>query len=321
MKLSLIIPCYNEEESIDLLYRELVDAVEMLNDYEIEFLFIDDGSKDHTLLKIESLSKRDIRVKYASFSRNFGKEAAILAGLKLSQGDYIGLLDADLQHPPKEIVPMIAALEQGYDIAAARRIDRKGEKKTYSWFARRFYKIINFMSQVEIQEGAQDFRVMKRKVADAIINMPEYHRFSKGIFSWVGFKTKWFEHENVERVAGKTKWSFSKSLHYAIDGVVSFSAMPLHLSLLVGTIVSMVGFVYALYIVLSTLIYGSDLPGFPTLVSILLIMSGLILLSLGIIGEYIAKIYTEIKHRPVYIIDKTNIIPEYFEVNGDQDVK
>ncbi|WP_303861937.1 glycosyltransferase family 2 protein [Alkalibaculum bacchi] len=321
MKLSLIIPCYNEEESIELMYKELTEVAKVLKDYTIEFLFIDDGSKDRTLPKIEALSKEDGRVKYVSFSRNFGKEAAILAGFKLSQGDYIGLLDADLQHPPKEIIPMIASLEEGYDIAAARRIDRKGEKKAYSWFARKFYKIINFVSQVEIQEGAQDFRVMKRKVAHAIINMPEYHRFSKGIFSWVGFKTKWFEHENVERVAGMTKWSFSKSLHYAIDGIVSFSAMPLHLSLIVGTIISMSGFAYALYIVLRTLLYGSDLPGFPTLVSILLIMSGLILLSLGIVGEYIAKIYTEIKHRPVYIIDETNIIPDNFEVDGDEDVK
>ncbi|MFZ7121903.1 MAG: glycosyltransferase family 2 protein [Eubacteriaceae bacterium] len=310
MKICLIIPCYNEEESIKILYNELCETIKEINNYRVELLFIDDGSQDNTLEIIQNISNSDIRVKFISFSRNFGKESAILAGLRFAKGDYIGVLDADLQHPPFALINMIEALEEGYDIAAARRIDRNGEKKTYSWFARSFYKAINMMSQIKIHEGAQDFRIMKRKVVKAIINMPEYHRFSKGIFSWVGFKTKWFEHENRERVAGTTKWSFAKSCRYAIDGIISFSTMPLRISLLTGFIVSMFGFVYALYIVIKTLILGSDWPGFPTITSLILIMSGFILLSLGIIGEYISRIYTEVKNRPIYIIDKTNIVFE-----------
>lgn len=310
MKICLIIPCYNEEESIKILYNELCETIKEINNYHVELLFIDDGSDDDTLEIIQNISNSDIRVKFVSFSRNFGKESAILAGLRFAKGDYIGVLDADLQHPPFALINMVKALEEGYDIAAARRIDRNGEKKTYSWFARKFYKAINMMSQIKIDEGAQDFRIMKRKVVKAIINMPEYHRFSKGIFSWVGFKTKWFEHENRERIAGTTKWSFAKSFRYAVDGIISFSTMPLRVSLVTGFVVSMFGFVYALYIVIKTLILGSDWPGFPTITSLILIMSGFILLSLGIIGEYISRIYTEVKNRPVYIIDKTNIVFE-----------
>ncbi|MPW26751.1 glycosyltransferase [Alkalibaculum sp. M08DMB] len=308
MKISLIIPCYNEEESIDLLYKEICLVLEELKRFDIEIIFVDDGSKDNTLDRILKISEEDNKVKYVSFSRNFGKEAAVYAGFYSASGDYIGLLDADLQHPPKALIPMIEALEfDDYDIAAARRINRKGEKKGYSFCAKSFYKLINRTFQVKIEDGAQDFRVMKRKVVEAILNMPEYHRFSKGIFSWVGFKTKWFEHENVERVNGTTKWSFRKSCGYAIDGIVSFSTMPLRIALCIGTIASLLGFLYVSYIILRTLIYGADIPGFPTLVSFILIMNGFILLSLGIVGEYIAKIFTEIKHRPLYIIDKTNV--------------
>ncbi len=309
MKLSLIIPCYNEEESIALLYKEICLVIEELVQFDVEILFVDDGSKDGTLACIQEISHQNNHVKYISFSRNFGKEAAIFAGFSFAQGDYIGLMDADLQHPPKAIIPMMSALEkEGYDIAAAKRVNRKGEKRGYSWCAKSFYKLIHHTFQIDIEDGAQDFRVMKRKVVDAILNMPEYHRFSKGVFSWVGFRTKWFEHENIERVNGTTKWSFTKSCGYAIDGIVSFSSMPLRISLCMGTVISIMGFSYVFYMVLRTLIYGSDIPGFPTLISVVLLMSGFILLSLGIMGEYIAKIFTEIKRRPIYIINETNVV-------------
>ncbi|MFZ7131641.1 MAG: glycosyltransferase family 2 protein [Eubacteriales bacterium] len=313
MKVSILIPCYNEESSISLFFEELCSVLRQLKYYQFEMICIDDGSSDATLKIIEKLSLDDHRIKFISFSRNFGKESAIFAGLKYAAGDYICLMDADLQHPPKQIVHYLEAMEEGYDIAASRRITREGEKKIYSWFARRFYKVINRISNVDIEEGAQDFRMMKKKVVKAILNMPESHRFSKGIFSWVGFKTKWFEYRNVQRIAGTTKWSFNKSLSYAIDGIISFSTIPLRISFIIGFLFSIFGFVYAAYIVIKTIILGSDWPGFPTITSIILILGGTILSSLGVIGEYISKIYTEVKDRPIYIIDRTNIIGENIE--------
>lgn len=307
MKLSIIIPCYNEESSIKLFINELNNVLTYLTDFTIEIIFVDDGSFDNTLSIIEEQSISDERIKYISFSRNFGKESAILAGLNYSTGDYVCIIDADLQHPPNQILNYIKAMEEGYDIAASRRINRKGEKKVYSWFAGKFYKVINKIANIEIQEGAQDYRMMKRNVVKAILNMPESNRFSKGIFSWVGFKTKWFECENIPRFAGTTKWSFYKSLGYAIDGIISFSTVPLRISFIVGSLFSILGFIYAAYIIIITLVLGSDWPGFPTITSLILILGGIILLSLGVIGEYISKIYTEVKKRPMYIIDKTNI--------------
>ncbi|WP_242981781.1 glycosyltransferase family 2 protein [Alkalibaculum bacchi] len=307
LKLSLIIPCFNEEGSIKLLYEAICPVLDVLSNYSAELLFIDDGSTDHTLSYIQRFAMIDPRVKYLSFSRNFGKEAAIYAGFIYAAGDYIGLLDADLQHPPEAIINMVHALEEGYDIAAARRIDRSGEKRFYSHCARQFYRLIHHLFQVDIVDGAQDFRVLKRKVVNAILNMPEYNRFSKGIFSWVGFKIKWFDHENVNRVAGTTKWSFKKSFSYAIDGIVSFTTMPLKISFFFGGTASLCGFFYVLYLFLRTIIYGVDLPGFPTIVSLILIMCGIILISLGIVGEYIGKIYMEVKARPIYIVDESNL--------------
>lgn len=241
----------------------------------------------------------------------------MLAGMKMSTSDYIGIIDADLQHSPELIPEMLSAVsDEDYDIAAAKRVDRTGEAKIKSSFSRSFYKIINRISDAEIEDGAQDFRVMKRKVVDAIISMPEYNRFSKGIFSWVGFKTKWFPHENKNRAAGKTKWSFWKLFTYAIDGIIGFSTAPLKLSLIIGSFSSCLGLIYAVYVFVRTLIMGADVPGYPSIICAVLIIGGLILFSLGIAGEYISRIYLEVKHRPIYIIDETNIIPEINEKNS-----
>lgn len=316
--LSCIVPCYNEEDVLELFYKEITQE---LKDIKYEVIFVDDGSKDCTLEMIMELAEKDRRIKYVSFSRNFGKEAAMLAGLKMCTGEYVAILDADLQHPPRKIKEMIKALDEGYDVAATRRINRDGESKLKSHLSSKFYKVINRIIDIEIKEGAQDFRVMKRYVVESIINMPEYHRFSKGIFSWVGFKTKWFEQSNVQRPAGESKWSLIKLTRYAIDGIVAFSTVPLKISLIVGCISSTCGFIYALYFIIKTLLLGNDVPGYPSLMSGGLIIGGLILLSIGILGEYIARIYIEVKNRPVYIIRKTNIEPKvthYRMYQGDQ---
>ncbi len=303
--LSCIIPCYNEEDVLLMFYDKITSTLKMI-DYEL--IFVNDGSKDNTLSIIEELSIKNNRVKYISFSRNFGKEAAMLSGLKMAQGENIAILDADLQHPPEKILEMLKALEEGYDIAAARRVNRVGEGKIKSYFSKKFYKIINKLVDIEIQDGAQDFRIMKRKVVESIISMPEYHRFSKGIFSWVGFKTKWFEHENIERPMGESKWSFWGLFKYAIEGIVAFSTVPLRISLVIGVLTSMLGFIYGFYLVIRTLIVGIDWPGYASLMAGGLFIGGLILLTIGILGEYISRIYIEVKHRPIYIIDKTNIV-------------
>lgn len=307
MKLSLVIPCYNEEETINLMYNELT---KIFNDnQEFEMLFINDGSKDGTLLKVSDLTQTDERVKFISFSRNFGKEAAMYAGMKYASGDYIAILDADLQHPPSMLPEMIKALDEGYDVAAARRTDRGGEAALKSFFSHKFYSVINKLADVKIEEGAQDFRVMKRKVVDSILNMPEYFRFSKGIFSWVGFNTKWFAHENVDRPAGKSKFSSYKLFKYAVDGIISFSVVPLRMSLVFGILISLFGYIYGTSIIISTLITKSagTGTGYASLMSGLLIIGGTILICLGILGEYISRIYIESKNRPIFIIEKTNI--------------
>jgi len=306
----LIVPCYNETEVLPLFYKEVNEVIKNCPDYAFNIIFVNDGSKDKTLEVITAIAAYDSRVKYISFSRNFGKEAAMLAGMKYSSGDYIGIIDADLQHSPELLIGMLAALEEGYDVAAARRTDRAGESKIKSWFSKMFYTISNKMIDIEIAHGAQDFRIMKRKVVEAIISMPEYSRFSKGIFTWVGFKTKWFEHVNRDRAAGTTTWSFMKLARYAVDGIIGFSAVPLKIALYTGSLFSIAGIVYAIYIFIRTLVRGADVPGFPSLICAIFIIGGLILLSLGVIGEYLARIYMEVKHRPIFIIDETNINPE-----------
>ena len=314
--LDLIIPCYNEEEVLPLFYSAIQKTIESMTDCGVRLIFVDDGSRDGTLRLLRSFASENEQVKYISFSRNFGKEAAMLAGMRMSSAEYVGIIDADLQHSPDLIPQMLYALtDEDYDIAAAKRVDRKGEGKVISGFSALFYKMINRISDADIEDGAQDFRIMKRKVVDAILDMPEYNRFSKGIFSWVGFRTKWFPHENSKRAAGKTKWSFWKLFSYAVDGIINFSTAPMKISFICGSFSSFVGIIYAVYIFVRTLIFGSDVPGYPSTICAILVIGGFILLSLGILGEYISRIYMEVKERPNYIIDETNILPENRQKN------
>jgi len=309
MLVSLIIPCYNEFEALPFLYEAICDVASKCSDKSFEYIFVDDGSKDETLSRLKEMAEKDERVHYVSFSRNFGKEAAMFAGLSEAKGDLVGIMDADMQDPPSLLPEMFTMLEdEDVDVVASRRVTRKGEPRIRSFFARQFYRIINKMSDVEIVDGARDFRVMKRPVVDSILSLCEKQRFSKGIFSWVGYHTKWLEFENVERVAGETKWSFWKLFLYAIEGIVSFTTVPLRLATVTGFIVSMVAFAYLLYYVIRAIILQiyNEVPGYPSLLSILLFLGGLILIALGIIGEYLAKTYMEVKNRPLYIVREEN---------------
>lgn len=306
-KIELIVPCFNESEVLPLFYEETSKVMDKLDGYEYSYIFVNDGSRDNTLDIIKSFAEKDEKVKYISFSRNFGKEAAMLSGLRYSSADYVGILDADLQHSPTLIPEMLTALEEGYDVAAAKRTDRKGEDGFKSALSKKFYKLANKITEVEIDDGAQDFRVMKRKVVDAMVSMTEYNRFTKGIFSFVGFKTKWFPHENVERAAGETKWSLRKLLKYAIDGILGFSNTPLKIPMWAGVLFSAAGALIALILLVILLVNGTLMP-YGFLFAGLLVVGGLILISLGIIGEYIARIYSEVKGRPVFIVDESNIV-------------
>lgn len=300
--LTVITPCYNEEETVELFYEELSKYLPCI-DMDYEILFVDDGSKDKTLEKCKKLKERDSRIKVISFSRNFGKEAAMYAGLSESKGDYVVLMDTDLQDPPYLLPSMVLALtEEGYDSAATYRVTRQGEPPIRSFFARKFYRLINSLIDVEIVDGARDYRIMTRQMVDAILSMQEYHRFSKGIFAWVGFKTKYIEFENVERVAGETKWSFWKLVGYAIEGIVAFTTAPLRVATIAGILVSMFGFLYMLFIVIKALVFGDPVAGYPSLICIITLLGGMQLLFLGILGEYLAKTYMETKKRPIYII-------------------
>lgn len=307
-KISVIVPCYNEEKALPYFYDEIVKVAEQMNKQEFEFIFVDDGSKDGTMNVIMQLAKGDQRVKYLSFSRNFGKEAALLAGLDAAKGDYAAIMDADLQDPPSLLPKMFQTLtEEDYDSVATRRVTRKGEPKIRSFFARRFYKLINKISDADIVDGARDYRLMNRKFIDALRSMKEYNRFSKGLFGWVGFRTKWLEYENVERVAGETKWSFWKLFLYSIEGIVAFSTMPLVLSAIIGIICWLVSLVVIIGIVVRTLIFGDPVSGWPSLVCIILLLSGTQFFAIGILGEYLSKTYLETKQRPVYIVSSSNI--------------
>lgn len=307
-KIAVVVPCYNEEEAIPYFYNEINKVSNTMNsNAEFEFLFVNDGSKDNTLTVLRELSKKDNRVKYLSFSRNFGKEAAMYAGLKEANGDYIAIMDADLQDPPSLLPEMFAYLEKGeYDCVATRRVTRKGEPKIRSFFARLFYKIMNAISNTEVVDGARDFRLMTKQMVDAIIEIGEYNRFSKGIFGFVGFNTKWLEYENVERVAGKTKWSFWKLFLYSIDGFTAFSTKPLILSTLVGILFCLVALVMIIVIICKTLIFGDPVGGWPSLACIVLFVGGIQLFCSGITGQYLAKTYLEVKHRPIYIVKERN---------------
>lgn len=306
MKISVVIPCYNEQESVELFYKEIKSVSEKM-DYEFEFIFVDDGSKDRTLAIIEELSRKDSRVKYISFSRNFGKESAIYAGFSKASGDYVVMMDADLQDPPKLLPEMMEYMKQGYDSVATRRVTRKGEPPIRSFFARMFYKIINKISDVDIVDGARDYRLMTAQMKDAVISMEEYNRFSKGIFGWVGFKTKWLEYENIERAAGETKWSFWKLFLYSLEGITAFSTMPLVFASMFGIIFCLLAFVMILFIIVRTLVFGDPVAGWPSMVCIIFLIGGIQLLCIGIMGQYLAKTYLETKKRPKYIIKDSNL--------------
>ncbi len=306
--LSVIVPCYNEERALPFLWRELEKLGEREDGYDFEYIFVDDGSSDSTLDLLKEKASRDRRVRYISFSRNFGKESAIYRGLTASKGDLVTIMDADLQDPPALLSEMLRAVEEeGYDCAAARRVSRKGEPLIRSFFARMFYRLMARISKTEIADGARDFRLMTRQYVDSLLSLAEYNRFSKGLFGWVGFKTKWIEYENVARVAGRTKWSFWRLLVYSIDGITAFSTMPLVISAVIGLVFCIVAFLAILFIVIRTLLYGDPVAGWPSMICIIFFLGGIQLMSLGVLGEYLSKAYLEVKKRPIYITRETNI--------------
>ena len=308
--ISIIVPCYNEEESLPLFYREAGSVLNSL-DTDYELLFINDGSKDGTLSILKDLAEKDPHVRYISFARNFGKESAMYAGFGNIRGDYVAVMDADLQDPPSLLPEMIKILETGeYDSVATRRIDRKGEPPVRSWFARRFYRLINRYSDADIVDGARDFRLMKREMADAIVAMPEYNRFSKGIYGWIGFRTYWMPYENVERVAGKTKWSFWKLFKYAIDGIISFTQAPLSIASFFGLFMTFCSGLALVFIIIRKLAFGDPVAGWASTVCVIIFIGGIQLCVLGIIGQYIAKMYLETKQRPHYIIAESSFETE-----------
>lgn len=302
-KISIVVPCYNEESNINSFYEEMIKTLEKIKEnYSYEIIFVNDGSNDNTELEVKKIRKTDQNVILISFSRNFGKEAAIYAGLNNATGDLVALIDADLQHPPKTILEMLEGINDGYDVVATKRKNRKGEPAIKSAFSKLFYKMMKMF--IPIEKNVQDFRLMKKEVVDAIISLKEYNRFSKGIFTWVGFKIKYIEIENIERKAGKTKWSFRKLFNYAIEGITSFTTAPLKASTLMGFFISIIAIISTIIIILQTLIYGKDVPGYASIITAILFMGGVQLISIGILSEYISKMYLEIKKRPKYIIKK-----------------
>ena len=304
-RISIVVPCYNEQEVINLFYKEIQKIKMEFSDVKFEIIFVNDGSKDKTLELMRELSKNG-DVRYISFSRNFGKEAAMYAGLEASTGDYVAIMDADLQDPPVLLKEMYEILESGeYDSVATRRVTRKGEPVIRSFFARLYYKIINKISKTEIVDGARDFRLMTRQMVNAVLEVKEYNRFSKGIFSWVGFRTKWLDYENVERAAGETKWSFWKLFLYSLDSIVAFSTVPLSIASVMGILFCFVAFLMMIFVIVRTLIYGDPTSGGPSMVCIMFFIGGVQLLCIGIIGQYLSKAYLEVKKRPIYIVAET----------------
>ena len=302
--LSVVVPCYNEEESVALFYSVLTQHVSFLQEkhMELELLYIDDGSKDRTAEEVKKLREKDERVHLLSFSRNFGKEAAMFAGLENANGDYVVLMDVDLQDPPSLLPEMFSYIEQGYDSVATRRVSRKGEPPIRSFFARMFYRLMRKISKTEIMDGARDYRLMTRQMVDAILSMREYNRFTKGIFGWVGFETKWLEYENVERARGETKWNFWKLFLYSLEGIIAFSTVPLMLASVIGVFFCIIAFVMIVFIIVRKLIFGDPVSGWPSLVCIILMTSGVQFFCTGILGQYLAKTYMEVKHRPIYLV-------------------
>ena len=301
--ITAIVPCYNEEENVAYFYEEFMKNKPFFdeNGLEYELLYIDDGSKDKTAENVKRLRAQDPHVRLVSFSRNFGKEAAIYAGLEHSRGDYVAIMDADLQDPPSLLPELYGYLQEGYDTAATRRVTRKGEPPIRSWFARMFYRLMKKMSNADIVDGARDYRLMTRQVVDAILSVSEYNRFSKGIFGWVGFRTKWVEFENIERMHGETKWSFWKLFLYAIDGMVAFSTVPLSMSAIIGLLFCVLAFLMIIFVIVRASIFGDPTSGWPSLVCIILLVSGVQLLCIGVVGQYLSKTYLEVKKRPIYL--------------------
>ncbi|HIV96386.1 MAG TPA: glycosyltransferase family 2 protein [Candidatus Agathobaculum stercoravium] len=305
-EISIVVPCYNEEASLPLFYREITRVAAEMDYADFEFVFIDDGSEDNTLPTLRRLAAADRRVRFVSFSRNFGKEAGMLAGLEAATGDYVALMDADLQDPPALLPELYKAVtEEGYDCAATRRTTREGEPPIRSFCARMFYKIINKISDADIVDGARDYRLMRRSMVDAILSLREYNRFSKGIFGWVGFKTKWVPYVNVERVAGETKWSFWKLFRYSLEGIVAFSTVPLALASVLGVLVCLAAFVFVVVVLVKTLAFGDPVGGWPSMMCVILFLGGVQLLCIGILGQYLSKTYLETKRRPVYLVRET----------------
>ncbi len=308
--LSIVVPCYNEQEVLPMFYKKIIEIMGQMtqNDNELtyEIVFINDGSKDKTLDSLRQYASEDKHIRYLSFTRNFGKEAGMFAGLEAAKGDYVVIMDADLQHPPEFLPEMYKYVSSGeYDCATTRRVDRDGESKIRSWFAKKFYQIMNKISQTEIVDGAQDFRFMTRQMVDSILSMKEYNRFSKGIFSWVGYRVKYIEYKNVERAAGTTAWSFWGLFRYSIEGIVAFSTAPLAIASLLGIISCIVAFIMAIVIIIKTLVFGESVEGYPTLACLILLLGGLQLFTIGILGQYLAKTYMECKNRPIYLIQET----------------
>ena len=305
-KVSIIVPCYNEQEALPLFYREITRVASDMSPVEFELLFIDDGSSDNTLSELRGLAAKDTRVRFLSFSRNFGKEAAMLAGLEAATGDYGATMDVDLQDPPALLPELYRAVtEEGCDCAATRRISRDGEPPIRSFFARLFYKLINRISDADIVDGARDYRLMCRRMVNAVLSMREYNRFSKGIFGWVGFKTKWVPFVNIERAAGETKWSCSKLFLYSVEGIIAFSTAPLAIASVLGGLMCTAAFLFIGIVIVKTLIFGDPVGGWPSMMCVILLLGGVQLLCIGIMGQYLAKTYLETKHRPVYLVRET----------------
>ncbi len=305
-EIDIIVPCYNEEEGIEYFYQTVKQLVSEIKNYAFTFIFVNDGSVDGTLCKLRSLAGKDSAVKYLSFSRNFGKEAAMYAGLEYSSGDYAVIMDADLQDDPLLLTEMTKAMEEGYDCCATRRMDRKGEPRIRSWFARRFYRLMNRFTDVELIDGARDYRMMTRQMVQAILKVRERERFSKGIFGWVGFRYKWLEYTNRERVYGTTKWSFWSLFRYAVGGIVAFSTMPLKLFMALGGGISVCALLFMLYKIIKTLVLGVDVPGYASIVVLITFLGGMNLFATGMVGLYLGNVYSEVKKRPIYILRESN---------------
>lgn len=302
--LSVIVPCYNEEESVALFFEELMKNRPYFeeNDLQVEVLYIDDGSRDRTVEEVKKLKSAHEEVRLISFSRNFGKESAMFAGLEHAKGDYVVIMDVDLQDPPSLLPEMFGYIKEGYDSVATRRVTRKGEPPIRSFFARKFYKLMKKISKTEMMDGARDYRLMTRNMVNAILSMREYNRFTKGIFGWVGFKTKWVEFENVERARGETKWNFWKLFIYSLDGITAFSTVPLMIASVAGVLFCILAFLMMIFVVVRKLIFGDPVSGWPSLVCIMLFLSGVQFFCTGILGQYLAKTYMEVKHRPIYVV-------------------